>query len=107
MSTKTDELKISQTIIDSINELDEFGDKNWGIIVFNNNYNTFTEVINILVKAIECSPEKAEAFASEIHYRGLAIVYCSHYKSDCEKRANIITTIGIKVAVEKLTEYKF
>ena len=100
---------VSKGIIDFINELGDISDssdtsgESWRVVVFNNETNSFQEVIDILVVAIRCSTEKAEAFASEIHHRGLSVVYMGS-KIRCEKISSIIATIGIKVLVDKAQE---
>jgi ATP-dependent Clp protease adapter protein ClpS len=69
------------------------------VIVFNNDYNTFDEVIHILQKATGCSLEEAEMETWEIDALGKSIVHHAD-REECERVAAIIATIGIRVAVE-------
>jgi ATP-dependent Clp protease adapter protein ClpS len=69
------------------------------VIVFNNEYNTFDQVIHILQKATGCTLEEAEMETWEIHHMGKSVVHHAE-KGECERVAAIITTIGIRVAVE-------
>jgi ATP-dependent Clp protease adapter protein ClpS len=69
------------------------------VIVFNNDYNTFDQVIHILQKATGCSLEEAEMETWEIDALGKSIVHHAD-RQECERVAAIITTIGIRVAVE-------
>jgi ATP-dependent Clp protease adapter protein ClpS len=73
----------------------------WLVIVFNNDYNTAAQVIDILQEATGCSLEEAEEETWEVHFLGRSRV---HYaaREECERVAGIIRTIGIKVAVDKL-----
>jgi len=70
------------------------------VIVFNNEFNTFEEVITIIQKAISCSLELAEHIAWEIHDKGKAKVMIAPYHT-AEEAAEVISSIGIKVSVKK------
>jgi ATP-dependent Clp protease adapter protein ClpS len=69
------------------------------VIVFNNETNTVEEVIGILQKATGCSREEAQMETWEIHFTGRSVVHHGD-RSECERAAAIIATIGIRVAVE-------
>jgi ATP-dependent Clp protease adapter protein ClpS len=69
------------------------------VIVFNNETNTVAEVIGILQKATGCSLEEAQMETWEIHFTGRSVVHHGD-RSECERAAGIIATIGIRVAVE-------
>jgi ATP-dependent Clp protease adapter protein ClpS len=70
------------------------------VVVHNNDYNTFDEVIKILMKAIAgMSYERAAAYAMEIDQTGAAVPYVGP-KERAEAVASVIRTIGIKVTVE-------
>src|SRR5437588_11960037 len=71
------------------------------VIVFNNETNTYDEVIAILQKATGCSREEAEMETWEIDHTGRSVVHHGD-RAECERAAAIIATIGIKVAVESL-----
>jgi ATP-dependent Clp protease adapter protein ClpS len=71
------------------------------VIVFNNDYNTYDQVIHILQKATGCSLEEAEMETWEIDHTGRSVVHHGD-RAECERAAAIIATIGIKVAVERL-----
>jgi ATP-dependent Clp protease adaptor protein ClpS len=71
------------------------------VVVHNNDYNTFDEVIRILVKAVPgMSYERATALAYEIDATGAAVPYVGP-KEHAEAVAAVIRTIGIKVTVER------
>jgi ATP-dependent Clp protease adapter protein ClpS len=69
------------------------------VIVFNNEVNTWNEVILILQKATGCSLEEAEMETWEIDNTGRSVVHHGD-QAECERAAAIIATIGIRVAVE-------
>jgi ATP-dependent Clp protease adapter protein ClpS len=71
------------------------------VIVFNNDYNTYDQVIRILQKATGCSLEEAEMETWEIDNTGRSVVHHGD-RAECERAASIIATIGIKVAVESV-----
>lgn len=72
----------------------------WAVVVFNNDSNTWDEVIDILMKATACSEEEAEIETWEIDNLGKSVV---HYGSEteCETVAGVIRQIGIQVEVTK------
>jgi ATP-dependent Clp protease adapter protein ClpS len=73
----------------------------WLVIVFDNDRNTFDQVISILQKATACSLEEAQMETWEVHHLGRSVVHHAD-RPECERAAGVIRTIGIKVAVEKL-----
>ncbi len=73
----------------------------WIVIVFDNDVNTWDEVIGILCKATGCCVEEAEMETWEIHHQGKSIVHHAE-REECERVAAVIRTIGIKVAVSEL-----
>jgi ATP-dependent Clp protease adaptor protein ClpS len=71
------------------------------VIVHNNDFNTFDEVIKILMKAVPgITFEQAVAYTYEIHNSGAAVPYTGP-KEQAEAVAGVIRTIGIKVTVER------
>jgi ATP-dependent Clp protease adapter protein ClpS len=85
-------------------ELDEQGPGsgfgNWCVIVYNNEVNTFDEVITILMRATHCLIEEAIAETEEIHLHGHSVVHHSSQEI-CEAVAEVIATIGIQVEVKE------
>ena len=73
-------------------------DHGWIVTVYNNDHNTYEEVISILMIATKCNLEEAQIEAWEIDNLGCSVVH--HGKeSDCRKAAEIIGKIGIRVEV--------
>ena len=76
------------------------GDGGYVVIVYNNDHNTWDEVVDILMKGTGCSVEEANIETWEVDNLGKSVVH--HGEEDkCEKAASIIRTIGIKVEVRQ------
>ena len=72
----------------------------WIVTVFDNNYNTYEEVIAILVAATGCSTHEALTEAWEVDHLGKSVVHHGSER-ECKKAAEIIATIGIRVEVSE------
>jgi len=70
------------------------------VVVWDNDYNTWEEVMEILQKATNCSPDEAYLETWEIHHLGKSVVHHAS-REECQRVARIIRTIGIKVTVEQ------
>jgi ATP-dependent Clp protease adaptor protein ClpS len=68
------------------------------VILYNDEWHTFDEVIVQLIKAIKCSFEKARDFAFEVHVKGKAIVY-SGSMNECLKVSSILEEIGLNTQI--------
>lgn len=71
----------------------------WTVTVYNNETNTYEEVVAILIEATGCSVEEAFMETWEIDHLGLSVVHQAR-QDECELVARIIATIGIRVEVE-------
>lgn len=87
--------EVSPSIIESIEQLKS---PEWKITVFDNNYNTYEEVITILILATGCGFDEAHAEAWEIDHYGKCIVHRGP-ESECQIAAKLISRIGIQVEV--------
>ncbi len=90
-------------IVPSPELLDDLGSTGaeWLVTVFDNDKNTFEEVIMILQKATGCALEEAELETWEVHHLGKSIVHHAD-QAECERVATVIRTIGIRVSVDPL-----
>lgn len=70
------------------------------VIAFNNDHNTYEEVIQIIQKATCCSLEIAEHIACEIDQKGKSKVMIAPF-IDAKEAADEIAQIGIQVVLEK------
>ena len=92
------------TILLPETELEKRGtgnDGNWVVIVFDNDHNTWEQVISILMLATECTLEEAEMETWEVHHLGKSLVHHGS-EEECEKVAEIIRTIGIRVETSQV-----
>ncbi|HKI77057.1 MAG TPA: ATP-dependent Clp protease adaptor ClpS [Ignavibacteriaceae bacterium] len=68
------------------------------VVLFNDDWHTFDEVIVQLIKAIHCSFEKARAHAFEVHIKGKSIVYKGEMK-ECLRVSSILEEILLKTEI--------
>lgn len=73
--------------------------ESWMVVVYNNETNTYEEVIMILLIATHCTIEEAEIETWEIDHLGKSNVHFAD-KEECETVARIIRQIGIEVEVK-------
>ncbi|HVT13625.1 MAG TPA: ATP-dependent Clp protease adaptor ClpS [Fimbriimonadaceae bacterium] len=74
------------------------GGDRWIVTVFNNDRNTWQEVIAILMIATGCNFNEAYIETWEIDRLGKSVVHHGE-EDECVKAANIIAEIGIRVEV--------
>ncbi|MDQ2985598.1 MAG: ATP-dependent Clp protease adaptor ClpS [Armatimonadota bacterium] len=72
----------------------------WVVTVFNNEYNTWDEVVAILIRATGCSADEAHMETWEIDNLGKSVVHHGG-RDECDRAAQVISTIGIRVTVTK------
>ena len=70
------------------------------VTVYNNDHNTYEEVIMILMIATGCAQSEAEIEAWEIDHLGKSVVHHGA-NAECERVAEIVSKIGIKVEVSQ------
>ena len=68
------------------------------VVLYNDDWHTFDEVITQLIKAVHCSFEKARAHAFEVHIKGKSIVYIGQLK-DCLKVSGILEEIALTTEI--------
>lgn len=70
----------------------------WIVTVYNNEHNTWDEVMTILMLATECDAEEAYVETWEVDNLGKSVV---HHGGEevCREAASIISRIGIRVEV--------
>ncbi|MBK7497781.1 MAG: ATP-dependent Clp protease adaptor ClpS [Ignavibacteriales bacterium] len=64
------------------------------VVLFNDDWHTFEEVIAQLIIATKCSFEKARGFAFEVHVKGKAIVF-SGSMSECLRVSSVLEEIAL------------
>jgi ATP-dependent Clp protease adapter protein ClpS len=68
------------------------------VILFNDAWHSFDEVIDQIVKAIQCSFDKAREFAFEAHVKGKAEVYKGDLNK-CLKVSAILEEIALNTQI--------
>lgn len=74
------------------------GDEGWLVVVYNNDYNTYQEVMTVLIVATHCTAEEAYIEAWEIDHLGKSVVH-NACEDECLEVAGIVAQIGIRVEV--------
>jgi len=69
------------------------------VILFNDDWHTFEEVIGQLIKALGCGSDKAEAIAFEAHSKGKALVY-EGPMADCLRVNGVLEEISLITQIE-------
>lgn len=68
------------------------------VILYNDDWHTFDEVIYQLIKAVKCTFEEARDFAFEVHVKGKSIVFTGDLK-DCLRVSSILEEISLNTQV--------
>lgn len=72
----------------------------WLVTVFNNETNTYDEVMVVLMVATGCCADEAYMETWEIDHLGASVVHHAG-EEECRTVAQVIATIGIRVEVGK------
>lgn len=69
------------------------------VILFNDDIHSFDEVIEQLIKAINCNYDRAEALAFEVHNKGKASVFEGEL-NECLRVSAILEEIALHTQIE-------
>lgn len=69
------------------------------VIMFNDDWHTFEEVIGQLIKALACSTQHAETLAYEAHEKGKAVVFEGELPA-CLRVSSILEEISLHTQIE-------
>lgn len=72
----------------------------WIVTVFNNEVNTYEEVMEVLMRATGCDSEEAWIETWEIDHLGKSVVHHAA-EEECISVAQVISQIGIRVEVSQ------
>ncbi len=70
--------------------------EDWIVTVYNNDVNTYEEVVTVLMLATACDAEEAYIEAWEIDHYGACVVHRAD-ETECRGAAEVIAMIGISV----------
>jgi ATP-dependent Clp protease adaptor protein ClpS len=68
------------------------------VVLYNDNWHTFEEVIVQLIKAVKCTFEEARDYAFEVHTKGKAIVFSGSIK-DCLRVSSVLEEIALNTQI--------
>lgn len=69
------------------------------VLLFNDEWHTFDEVINQIIKAVRCTNLQAENLTLEVHERGKALVYAGDLQ-ECLKVSGVLEEIALHTQIE-------
>ncbi len=69
------------------------------VILYNDEWHTFEEVTTQIIKATQCSVDRAEALTWEVHSRGLSNVFEGDFMK-CLRVSGILEQIDLRTNVE-------
>ncbi len=69
------------------------------VILFNDEWHTFDEVIEQIIKATNCSRARAEELTNEVHFKGKAVVFDGDLP-ECLKVSGILEEIALHTQIE-------
>ncbi|NOX16680.1 MAG: ATP-dependent Clp protease adaptor ClpS [Chlorobi bacterium] len=68
------------------------------VLLFNDDWHTFEEVIVQLIKAVRCTFDEARAYAFEVHVKGKAAVFAGPL-NECLKVTSILEEIALNTQI--------
>ncbi|MFH0734460.1 MAG: ATP-dependent Clp protease adaptor ClpS [bacterium] len=71
----------------------------YNVILFNDDWHSFDEVINQIIKAIRCSYDKATSLTLQVHLQGKSVVYSGDLQN-CLKVSSILEEIALHTQIE-------
>jgi len=71
----------------------------WRLILYNDDVHTFDEVIQQLIKALNCGRAHAEELTLQVHHEGKAIVFEGEFE-ECLKRDGVLREIDLMTEIK-------
>jgi len=94
MDTKETE----KTIIEEIEEVTTDKDLSSRVILYNDDWHSFDEVIEQIIKATKCSYEQSRSLTFEVHVKGKAIVFNGELP-ECLRVSSILEEIALNTQI--------
>lgn len=69
------------------------------VLLFNDEWHTFDEVISQIIKAVKCTYHHAETLTLEVHEKGKAMVYSGDLQN-CLKVSGVLEEIALHTQIE-------
>lgn len=86
-------------VIEKTTDIDIGADENARVILFNDDYHSFEEVISQLIRAVNCSAKQAESFAWEVHTKGKSEVYKGEM-DEALRVSSVLEEIDLKTEIQ-------
>ncbi len=68
------------------------------VLLFNDDWHSFDEVIAQIIKATNCSFEKARSLTFEVHVKGKAVVFSGEFQ-ECLRVSSILEEIALHTQI--------
>jgi ATP-dependent Clp protease adaptor protein ClpS len=91
-------LPVLDPSVDSNLDFQSSQEGRWQVLIFNNETNTWQEVVEVLMQATGCDTDEAVMETWEAHTYGKAPVHFAA-KTECNEIARIISIIGVQTSV--------
>lgn len=69
------------------------------VLLFNDDWHSFDEVISQIIKAVKCTYHHAETLTYEVHERGKAVVFSGDLQN-CLKVSGVLEEIALHTQIE-------
>jgi len=92
--------KMSKTFIEPEIRDSGVGVGRWMVVIYNNEFNSIEDVIEILMRSTGCGLEEAYMESWEAHNYGQASVHFAS-RIECEVVAAMIATIGVRTRITR------
>lgn len=90
-------ITVSPSILD---QLEEHVDSPWVVILYNDDWHPYDQVVFQVQKATGCSLEKAVWITQEAHTTGRAVAFSGSLE-ECERVAAVLRAIKLQVETDK------
>ena len=69
------------------------------VLLFNDEWHTFDEVIGQIIKAVKCTYHHAETLTLEVHEKGKALIYSGELQ-ECLRVSGVLEEIALHTQIE-------
>jgi ATP-dependent Clp protease adaptor protein ClpS len=85
-------------VIDIIEEEDVSIGLESKVVLYNDDWHTFDEVILQIIKAVNCSFDEARNKAFEVHVKGKAMIFNGRFK-DCLRVSSVLEEVALHTQI--------
>ena len=85
-------------VIDIIEEEDVTIGLESKVMLYNDEWHTFDEVIVQIMKAVSCSYDEARNKAFEVHVKGMAMIFYGRFK-DCLRVSSVLEEVALHTQI--------